>query len=223
MSDNFLADDIFKNIGRNESCPCGSGRKFKKCHLLDIEAARALNVTAEYSARKKLVRLADDFPVYKCLIGKDWKIHGLARLVIARTQPNGRLVYGAFLADIFCLGIKSAFCNAEMPVQEFNDAFISSHFFNTEPQIISLNFAKTVIYGSIAYARDLGFEPDEDFNLASNILGGNDFKQDPKVKFGGPRGVPLYIIGPNDNSRQIIINLEKKLGQEGFEVFDPRI
>jgi preprotein translocase subunit SecA len=22
----------FKNVGRNDSCPCGSGKKFKNCH-----------------------------------------------------------------------------------------------------------------------------------------------------------------------------------------------
>lgn len=26
-------DPKFKGIGRNETCPCGSGKKFKKCHL----------------------------------------------------------------------------------------------------------------------------------------------------------------------------------------------
>ncbi len=25
-------DPIYRNVGRNEPCPCGSGRKFKKCH-----------------------------------------------------------------------------------------------------------------------------------------------------------------------------------------------
>jgi preprotein translocase subunit SecA len=24
--------ETFKKVGRNELCPCGSGRKFKKCH-----------------------------------------------------------------------------------------------------------------------------------------------------------------------------------------------
>lgn len=216
-------DDIFKNIGRNKPCPCGSGKKFKKCHLSGIEAAKALNIVADYSGRKKLIRSAADFPVYKCLIGKDWKQHGLARLIVARTQPNKRLVYGLFLADLFCLGVKSAFCNTEMSIQEFNEIFIPGYFRDTKTQIISLDFAKTVIYGSIAYARDLGFEPDPDFDLASYVLGNADFKHDPKVKFGGPNGKPLYIIGPNDNSWQVISKLERNLGKKGFEVFDPRI
>ncbi|HLT96242.1 MAG TPA: SEC-C metal-binding domain-containing protein [Acidimicrobiia bacterium] len=24
--------DMFRGVGRNEACPCGSGRKFKNCH-----------------------------------------------------------------------------------------------------------------------------------------------------------------------------------------------
>jgi preprotein translocase subunit SecA len=26
------ADDPFANVGRNDACPCGSGRKYKRCH-----------------------------------------------------------------------------------------------------------------------------------------------------------------------------------------------
>ena len=26
------ADDRFANVGRNDMCPCGSGRKYKRCH-----------------------------------------------------------------------------------------------------------------------------------------------------------------------------------------------
>jgi preprotein translocase subunit SecA len=25
-------DDIYAGVSRNEPCPCGSGRKFKRCH-----------------------------------------------------------------------------------------------------------------------------------------------------------------------------------------------
>jgi hypothetical protein len=27
-----LADTFGKDVGRNDPCPCGSGRKFKRCH-----------------------------------------------------------------------------------------------------------------------------------------------------------------------------------------------
>ena len=30
--DETIADNSFKKVGRNEKCPCGSGKKFKYCH-----------------------------------------------------------------------------------------------------------------------------------------------------------------------------------------------
>ncbi|HRU36017.1 MAG TPA: SEC-C metal-binding domain-containing protein, partial [Candidatus Paceibacterota bacterium] len=27
-----ISPEKFKNVGRNDPCPCGSGKKFKKCH-----------------------------------------------------------------------------------------------------------------------------------------------------------------------------------------------
>ena len=30
--DNFPAPSVIKKVGRNEPCPCGSGKKYKKCH-----------------------------------------------------------------------------------------------------------------------------------------------------------------------------------------------
>jgi membrane protein involved in colicin uptake len=35
-----------KDTGRNDDCPCGSGKKYKKCHL-------AADQDAEYQARQK--------------------------------------------------------------------------------------------------------------------------------------------------------------------------
>ena len=29
---NILNEPITKKIGRNEPCPCGSGKKYKQCH-----------------------------------------------------------------------------------------------------------------------------------------------------------------------------------------------
>lgn len=29
-----------KETGRNDTCPCGSGKKYKKCHLVEDEAAK---------------------------------------------------------------------------------------------------------------------------------------------------------------------------------------
>lgn len=32
-TDSDTDEDIFANVGRNQLCPCGSGKKYKNCHL----------------------------------------------------------------------------------------------------------------------------------------------------------------------------------------------
>jgi hypothetical protein len=43
--------DVEANLGRNDPCHCGSGKKYKQCHLAEDEAkARAERATAAESA-----------------------------------------------------------------------------------------------------------------------------------------------------------------------------
>lgn len=53
------------STGRNESCPCGSGKKYKKCHLAADEAERsaalaAMKAEAEARAAEKAEEADDD-------------------------------------------------------------------------------------------------------------------------------------------------------------------
>ena len=45
MSDSDY-DVRLKTTGRNDLCPCGSGKKYKKCHLAEDEAARTATLKA---------------------------------------------------------------------------------------------------------------------------------------------------------------------------------
>jgi hypothetical protein len=42
-------------VGRNDPCHCGSGQKYKKCHLLKDEAAHAAEVAAARAAQAEPV------------------------------------------------------------------------------------------------------------------------------------------------------------------------
>jgi hypothetical protein len=49
-----------RRVGRNEPCPCGSGRKYKHCCLAkDEAAAREARVKAEAKAAKAAEKAAD--------------------------------------------------------------------------------------------------------------------------------------------------------------------
>ena len=42
-----------KNTGRNDSCPCGSGKKYKKCHLLEDQAANSKEIKKQQAELEK--------------------------------------------------------------------------------------------------------------------------------------------------------------------------
>ena len=43
----------------------------------------------------------------------------LAHILLSRKQPNNEFIIGVFLVDIYCLGLKNAFCNANIPLEEY--------------------------------------------------------------------------------------------------------
>ena len=52
-----------KTTGRNDRCPCGSGKKYKKCHLAEDEGTRTATLKAleeEAVAKAKSARDAED-------------------------------------------------------------------------------------------------------------------------------------------------------------------
>lgn len=211
-----------EDAGRNDPCPCGSGRKYKKCCLLKEEASRSPWQEAwAYAEKKALIKSSGDFPVDQCLINPGWEEMGQARITVTRQQENGHLILGVYLVDTFCLGVKNAFCNAEMTTEQIQEELLPRQYFDHPPDDISLAYARAVIFGAIEYAKDLGFEPHPDFKLASHVLGTADLAEDCDIHFGGPEGKPLYVAGPDDDKDAIVQKLSRRLGQEGFHYILP--
>ncbi len=46
-------NERLKNTGRNDSCPCGSGKKYKKCHLFEDEAAHSKELKKQQAELEK--------------------------------------------------------------------------------------------------------------------------------------------------------------------------
>ena len=44
-----------KTTGRNDPCPCGSGRKYKQCHLAEDEAAKHAELATAAEERQALL------------------------------------------------------------------------------------------------------------------------------------------------------------------------
>ena len=53
-------EERLKTSGRNDRCPCGSGKKYKKCHLAEDESKRSAALKAlEEEAKAKAAENAD--------------------------------------------------------------------------------------------------------------------------------------------------------------------
>ena len=53
-------NERLKNVGRNDICPCGSGRKYKKCHLLKDEVRRTKELAKEKAELEKAAASESD-------------------------------------------------------------------------------------------------------------------------------------------------------------------
>lgn len=170
----------------------------------------------EYHYRKSLIKNARDFPIFECLINPLWQEVGLARILITRRQPNGKFIIGVFLVDIFCLGLKNTFCNADILSADYESNFKPKMYQDTIPISCNPGLAHRIIYGAIEYAKDLGFAPQKDFALSRFVLDApSEADHSFDVEFGKD-GKPFFIAGPDDDDDYIIGKLSKRLGEGNF-------
>jgi len=167
------------------------------------------------SPRKRIL-LARGYPLHECLINPSWRDAGIATILISRRQGNGDLVFGLFLVDVLCLGLKDTFCNAGFSPYRYRTDVVARTF-DEPPMQCSPALAHQIIYGGIAYARRFGFEPQRDFALSQHILdppGHWELCED--IEFGRD-GKPLYIAGPCDDTERIMRKLEATAGTGNYD------
>jgi hypothetical protein len=156
-------------------------------------------------------------PILECLMNEAIFNGGIGQVVVSRTTGSGLVAAGVFLVDIYCLGVKNAFPLLQpRAVYENNMAQmdLNSPLVQIEPA-----YAKKLIEDAIAYARDLGFEPHEDYRVARKVLHDIDATVCKEEFTFGQDGKPFFVSGPNDSpqrSRQIIEILERRCGAGGY-------
>lgn len=174
----------------------------------------------EYFQKVRLIKNAKSYPLHECLIDEEWQDRGLAQILISRRQPNSKLIFGMYLVDTYCLGLKNTFCDANISLEEYQRMKLEIF---KETVLVPCPPGKVckIIFGAIEYARRLGFKPQKDFDLSHFVLKGlpiDDY--DLTIEFGHD-GKPLYIAGPNDDFESIIIILRKNVGEGNFHFIAP--
>lgn len=122
------------------------------------------------------------------------------------------------MVDTFCLGVKETFCNTDMHQLKYETDLKPQVYFDDTVVKCEPNLAYNIIYGSINYAKKLGFLPEKDFKLSQLLLEPEqDIEPIHNIRFGH-EGRPFFVRGPYDDTNQIIKILRKTAGDGNFDV-----
>jgi hypothetical protein len=171
-----------------------------------------------------ILRRARAYPLYECLISDNWNKKdnmGLVEILLARQQPDGDICFGVYLIDTFCLGLKNTLANAGFSRSSYLSEVRNKVFRAGKPVECSIELAHQMIYQSIEYAEQFGFEPEKDFALSQFLLAPRGELEESYQLTFGKDGKPFFIAGPNDNVSRIMRQLEKTADQGNYDFMAP--
>jgi hypothetical protein len=156
-------------------------------------------------------------PILECLMTEEIFDSGMGQVIVSRTTGSGVVAAGIFLLDVFCLGVKDAFPMLQPRATYENLVRQTDH---QSPLVqIEPACARKLVEDAVVYARDLGFEPHDNYRVARKVLQDIDATVCEELFTFGKDGKPFFISGPNDSeqrSRQIIETLERRCGADGY-------
>ena len=173
---------------------------------------------SDYNKHLRMLRQSRNYSIYERLINPNWREMGQARIIISRKMPNNNLTVGVYLVDLYCLGLKDTFYDVDLHQLRYESELKAQAYPDKPAEECDLNLAHSIIYGSIHYAKKLGFSPQKDFKLSQYLLEPEqNIELRSDIQFG-LEGRPFYVRGPYDDMEQIIRTLEKTVGDGGFSV-----
>ena len=168
-------------------------------------------IQPQLSPAKLIKERGRTYPLHECHINRHWKQEGIAQIDVVRKMGGDKYLFGSYLVDIFCLGIKDVFVKI---VDEQEMKAIQKQI-DFDKINCDFTLAQNVIYGAMEYAEDLGFKPHPDFGLAKYMLEDIEDIEYMEIEFG-KNGMPLFIQGPDDKSLHIIATLDKNVGAGNY-------
>jgi hypothetical protein len=153
------------------------------------------------------------------LISDNWnkqETGGLVEVLVARQQPDEGICFGVYLIDTYCLGLKNTFANADFSRSRYLNEVRNRIFQAGKPVECPIELAHQMIYQSIEYAAQFGFEPQKDFGLSQYLLAPRGELEEPYQLTFGKDGKPFFIPGPYDNVGRILRQLDKTAGPGNY-------
>ncbi len=195
-------------------------RKAAKRKAVVTRKAIALPGLSATGARA--IKVAIKAPIHECLSAAEMFTTGMGTVIVSRAMPDGRIGASFFLLDVYCLGVKSAYF-LPLSRDEYEER-LDSLADNETMHPIQPAYARKLVEDAEAYARDLGFSPDPDYQLAKRIMGDIDASACATSFTFGKDGQPFFIAGPHDTPRRIdkiLETLTRRCGPNEFHYLLP--
>ncbi|MEU5860914.1 MULTISPECIES: helix-turn-helix domain-containing protein [unclassified Nonomuraea] len=141
---------------------------------------------------------------------------GMVCVLVARRHTWDRMTVCGYLADVYCLGVKNTIgpdVLDDRDLRRFREYFFGEY---AGYQEVPIELAQNLVFGSMDYARTLGFEPHEDFSPVSDLLG--KWEGGSAITFGR-EGKPFYVPGPHDDPGKVLRILRRTLTDDQFDYF----
>lgn len=143
---------------------------------------------------------------------------GIGNVMLSRNLGHGFFAISVFLVDVYCLGVKDAFFAR---VKDTDYAKLKKRYCGTMPtRDVEPTYIRKLVEGAVAYARELGFEPHNDYMKAYKIFYDIDPDECTTEFEYGHNGKPFFISGPHDSPvkcKRIMDTLAERVGPDGFE------
>jgi hypothetical protein len=163
---------------------------------------------------------AREYPILGCWIMSGWKEQGITPVVVVRQQEPEKVIFAVCMVDLYCLGIKDAYANADFSQARFMREL--PHMCANAPEPCSVELAHEVIYGGLEYAQRYGFQPHRDYTAqyCNQVLDPPEMHARTNHVEFGKNGKPFFISGPNDDERKIKSVLDTLAHTAGEGNFD---
>ena len=165
---------------------------------------------------RRLLRMARQMPVEGAWVQQGWQEQGVARVLLARTQSNENILFGEYIVDYLCTGIKDSSYASNVNRETFFNEVIPRLYSGTPPLDIEGSLAHETVWGAVEYADELGFDPHRNFREAGRILDLSGVHEYTGAIEFGYQGRPLYIPADGDNQAGIIRRLIESVGLGNF-------
>ena len=172
----------------------------------------------QQSPKKYIRTRARKLTIDKCYITNGWQEAGIATVIVTRRHTNGRLTFGSYLVDLYCLGVKDTTYHFNVTQEQLDNIIEQSWSMGMEMTPCRYVVAHNVIYGAVEFAGDYGFRAHKDFGISQFILEEDDEHVELIEYDFGLHGKPCVMVDDDDPQTRVIAQLERTVGKGNYDV-----